>query len=441
MPHADHSLSYRLSCLGRASTLCLAIGLSALAPLQQAQAEPVFRLQPQTRVKVAIVEWVASTGEYKEWTALNGEYVVSPAGTISVPLVGEVKARDRTPSELAATIADLLKERTGLSKAPETSVEVVRYPMIYVTGLVDRPSELEFRPGMTVMQAVAMAGGRERRTNPAGGYSDMEQIRYTGELNRMELEMMQLAARRARLRAEFTDSAKIEFPQALKAADGAAIQQIVRDESTLFDARLEAMRRQLDSLSELGTLLKNEIDVLDEKTTVQQHQIDISQDELKGVSKLVSDQTVTKSRQTALERIVAELQSDKLDLQVAAMRAKQKLSETERDAVTLQGQRRTEAGRDLQTTEAAIEDLKLKRSTTLQLLQINGASLSRFADMKAMDLEPLEYWITHGGGTEPAVKVTEATLLVPGDVLDVRSALTAALDKKLLTSVGIEQSQ
>ncbi len=441
MPHADQSLSYRLSCLGRASTLCLAIGLSALAPLQQAQAEPVFRLQPQTRVKVAIVEWVASTGEYKEWTALNGEYVVSPAGTISVPLVGEVKARDRTPSELAATIADLLKERTGLSKAPETSVEVVRYPMIYVTGLVDRPSELEFRPGMTVMQAVAMAGGRERRTNPAGGYSDMEQIRYTGELNRMELEMMQLAARRARLRAEFTDSTKIEFPQALKAASGAAIQQIVRDESTLFDARFEAMRRQLDSLSELGTLLKNEIDVLDEKTTVQQHQIDISQDELKGVSKLVSDQTVTKSRQTALERIVAELQSDKLDLQVAAMRAKQKLSETERDAVTLQGQRRTEAGRDLQTTEAAIEDLKLKRSTTLQLLQINGASLSRFADMKAMDLEPLEYWITHGGGTEPAVKVTEATLLVPGDVLDVRSALTAALDKKLLTSVGIEQSQ
>lgn len=441
MPHADHRLLRRLSSLGRASTFCLAIGLSTLAPLCQAHAEPVFRLQPQTRVKVAIVEWVAATGEYKEWTALNGEYVVSPAGTISVPLVGEVKARDRTPAELAATIADLLKQRTGLSKAPETSVEVVRYPMIYVTGLVDRPSELEFRPGMTVMQAVAMAGGRERRTNPAGGYSDMEQIRYTGELNRMELEMMQLAARRARLRAEFTDSTKVEFPQALKTSNGAAIQQIVRDESTLFDARLEAMRRQLDSLAELGALLKNEIDVLEEKTTVQQHQIDISQDELKGVSKLVSDQTVTKSRQTALERIVAELQSEKLDLQVAAMRAKQKLSETERDAVTLQGQRRTEAGRDLQTTEASIEDLKLKRSTTLQLLQINGASLSRFADMKAMDLEPLEYWITHGGGTDPAVKVSEATLLVPGDVLDVRSALTAALDNKLLTSVGIEQSQ
>lgn len=441
MPHADHRILHRLSSLGRVSTLCLAISLSTLAPLHQAQAEPVFRLQPQTRIKVAIVEWVASTGEYKEWTALNGEYVVSPAGTISVPLVGEVKAGDRTPAELATKIADLLKERTGLSKAPETSVEVVRYPMIYVTGLVDRPSELEFRPGMTVMQAVAMAGGRERRTNPAGGYSDMEQIRYTGELNRMELEMMQLAARRARLRAEFTDSTKIEFPQALKVADGAAIQQIVRDESTLFDARIEAMRRQLDSLAELGTLLKNEIDVLDEKTAVQQRQIEIAQDELKGISKLVNDQTVTKSRQTSLERIVAELQSDKLDLQVAAMRAKQKLSETERDAVTLQGQRRTEAGRDLQMTEAAIEDLKLKRSTTLQLLQINGASLSRFADRKAMDLEPLEYWITHGGGNGTAIKVTDATLLDPGDLLDVRSALTAALDNKLLTSVGIEQSQ
>lgn len=58
-----------------------------------------------------------------------------------------------------------------------------------------------------------------------------------------------------------------------------------------------------------------------------------------------------------------------------------------------------------------------------------------------MDLEPLEYWITHGGGNGTAIKVTDATLLDPGDLLDVRSALTAALDNKLLTSVGIEQSQ
>ncbi|APG94691.1 polysaccharide biosynthesis/export family protein [Sinorhizobium americanum] len=441
MPTAGQSLPKLMRTLGRTSTFCTAIGLATFGALASAHADPAFRLQPQTRVKVAIVEWMASTGEYKEWTALNGEYIVSPSGTISVPMVGEITAKDRTPAELSSAIGDLLKQRTGLMTAPQTTVEVIRYPMIYVTGLVDRPSELEYRPGMTVMQAVTMAGGRERRTNPAGGYSDMEQIRYTGELNRVELELLQLAARRARLRAEFAESAKVEFPQVLTGAKGAAIQQMIRDENTLFDARREALRRQVESLNELATLLKNEIDVLEEKRVFKERQVVIAEDELKGVSKLLNDQTVTKSRQTSLERILADLQSDKLDLQIAAMRARQKLSETERDVVTLQGQRRTEAGRDLQTTEASIEDLKVKRNTYLQLLQVNGASLSRIASLKSFDQQPLEYWVTRAGGADAPFRVTDTTLLVPGDVLDVRSPIPDAVDTQLLSSVGIEQSQ
>ncbi|ASY59894.1 MULTISPECIES: polysaccharide biosynthesis/export family protein [Sinorhizobium] len=440
MRTAGQSLPKLMRTLGRASTFCSAIGLVAFGALASAHADSAFRLQPQTRVKVAIVEWMASTGEYKEWSALNGEYSVSPSGTISVPMVGEITAKGRTPAELSSAIADLLKQRTGLMTAPQTTVEVIRYPMIYVTGLVDRPSELEYRPGLMVMQAVTMAGGRERRTNPAGGYSDMEQIRYTGELNRVELELLQLAARRARLRAEFGESPKVEFPPVLTGAKGAAIQQMIRDETTLFDARREALRRQIESLNELATLLKNEIDVLEEKRVFKERQVVIAQDELKGVSKLLSDQTVTKSRQTSLERILAELQSDNLDLQIAAMRARQKLSETERDVVTLQGQRRTEAGRDLQTTEASIEDLKVKRNTYLQLLQVNGASLSRIASLKTFDQQPLEYWITRAGQDAP-FRVTDSTLLVPGDVLDVRSPLPEAVDMQLLSSVGIEQSQ
>ena len=339
-------------------------------------------------------------------------------------------------------IGDRLKQITGLATAPTASVEVVKYPMIYVTGTVEKPSELEFRPGLTVKQAIAMAGGRERRSNPTGEYSDAQQISYAGEINRMELQLKQLGARRARLMAELNDQPTIDFPPEIKAApEGSAIRQIMTSEVDVFNARADALRQQLQAAAELETLLRNEIDILDEKMASQDQQVKIAQDELDDISKLVDTKILTTSRKTSLERVVADMQSGKLDLVVASMQAKQKLSETQRDALNLKGQRKTEVGQQLQATETEIEDTKLKRTTTLQLLQIAGASLSRYESMKAIDLQPLEYWITRGGDAGTTTEVPETAELQPGDVLDVRYNVSNNLDGAMLSSVDPTQSQ
>ncbi|AVA25250.1 polysaccharide biosynthesis/export family protein (plasmid) [Rhizobium sp. CB3171] len=424
--------------------LFLALALSGTAFIDKASAasDDVYHIKPQTRMKVAIVEWVAATGEYKEWTALNGEYVVSQSGTISIPMIGEMTVLDKTTVGVSAEIGDRLKQITGLATAPTASVEVVKYPMIYVTGSVEKPSELEFRPGLTVKQAVAMAGGRERRTSPTGEYNNAQQISYAGEINRMELQLKQLGARRARLMAELNDQTTIDFPMEIKAApEGSAIKQIMTSEIDVFNARAEAMRQQLQAAAELETLLRNEIDILDEKMTSQDEQVKIAQDELQDISKLVDTKILTTSRKTSLERVVADMQSGKLDLVVASMQAKQKLSETQRDALNLKGQRKTEVGQQLQATETEIEDTKLKRNTTLQLLQIAGASLSRSQSMKAIDLQPLEYWITRGGDAGTTTEVQETTEVQPGDVLDVRYNVSGSLDGTVLSSIDPTQSQ
>ncbi len=189
------------------------------------------------------------------------------------------------------------------------------------------------------------------------------------------------------------------------------------------------------------TLLRNEIDILDEKMASQDEQVKIAQDELVDISKLVDTKILTTSRKTSLERVVADMQSGKLDMVVASMQAKQKLSETQRDALNLKGQRKTEVGQQLQATETEIEDTKLKRNTTLQLLQIAGASLSRYQSMKAIDLQPLEYWITRGGDAGTTTEVPETAELQPGDVLDVRYNVSNNLDGAMLSSVDPTQSQ
>lgn len=388
------------------------VGMHGMAGAAAADA---YRVGPQARIKIAIVEWIAATGEYKEWTALNGEYVVSQSGSVSIPMIGEMRVGDKTVEDISADIGDKLKQITGLALAPTASVEIVKYPMIYVSGAVEKPSELEFRPGLTVKQAVAMAGGRERRSSQTGDYSEAQQVSYAGEISRMELQLKQLGARRARLMAELNDQPAITFPPEIKAApEGSAIWQIMTSEVDLFNARADALRQQLAAAADLEVLLRNEINILDEKMSSQDEQVKIAQDELSDISKLVDTKILTTSRKTSLERIVAEMQAGKLDLVVASMQAKQKLSETERDALNLKGQRKTDAGQLLQTTETEIEDTKLKRNTTLQLLQLSGASLSRIQSMKALDLQPMEYWITRNGDEANAIKASEATALQPG---------------------------
>ncbi len=398
-------------------------------------------LMPLTQLRVTIVEWIASTGEYKEWTPLNGEYIVSPSSTIAIPLLGEFSVENETPSQVAGKISALLKQKTGLAEPPAASVEVVRYPMFYVSGAVERAGELEYRPGITVTQAVAMAGGRERQTD-ANGSRELEQLRYAGELNGYDLKLNQLMARRARLEAELAERTKIEFPPELvNAPDGSAGKVFVQSETDLFVARAEALKRQLTSLSELQVQLQNEINVLNEKTAVQDRQITIAEDELASISSLVDSGTLAKSRETALERVVADLSSDKLDLVIAAMRAKQKLSETERDAIALKGQQRTEAGRELQEIVAEFEDTKLKRNTVIALLQAAGAAVSRDAARVAANTQTLEYWVTRAGGDGIPLKLPESAELAPGDVLDVRYDISSTVASASPPAIVVQPSQ
>jgi len=398
-----------------------AIALMACVGSVAASAEELFLLRPQTRVKVTVLEWMPTAGEYREWTALNGEYVVSTAGSISVPLVGEVPADGRTVLEVAGRIAEALRQQTGLVNPPATSVEVVRYPSIYVNGSVDRPGEFEYRPGLTVLQALAMAGGRVRRTDPLGGYSELEQIRYVGELGRAELEMNRSAVKQARLEAELQEKSTIELPAELQQGSAKqSVEAILREEEAIFSARTDSFARQLRSLEELSTLFAEEIKVLEEKMAAQDRQVSIAEAELKDISKLVNSGTVTKSRETSLERILADLQSDRLDLAIASMRAKQRLSETERDIVNLKSQRKTEIVRDLQVVNSELEELRLRREISRQLLQATGASISRRGMELMMDNQTLSFFIVRGGDNGETFQASPATRLEPGDVLEVR---------------------
>ncbi len=89
--------------------------------------------------------------------SLSGEFFVSAAGTVEMPLIGAVKAIDRTPSAFAATIRDQLAQ--GYLRDPRVSVEVLTYRPFFILGEVKTPAQYPYVNGLTVMNAIATAGG------------------------------------------------------------------------------------------------------------------------------------------------------------------------------------------------------------------------------------------------------------------------------------------
>ena len=88
---------------------------------------------------------------------LGGQFTVDGNGYVSLPLIGQVKASGFAASDLEIQITNKLAD--GYVNNPKVSVEVTTYRPFYVIGQVNKPGEYAFVNGMTVLNAVALAGG------------------------------------------------------------------------------------------------------------------------------------------------------------------------------------------------------------------------------------------------------------------------------------------
>ena len=88
---------------------------------------------------------------------LTNSYAIDAAGSITMPLIGSVPARGRTPAGLAAEITARL--RNGFIREPSVAVEIESYRPFFILGEVQASGQYPYVPNMTVESAVAIAGG------------------------------------------------------------------------------------------------------------------------------------------------------------------------------------------------------------------------------------------------------------------------------------------
>jgi protein involved in polysaccharide export with SLBB domain len=94
---------------------------------------------------------------------MTGDYKVDGGGFISIPLLGPIHAAGLTMAQLERAITKRLA--AGLFRDPKVSVQMANYAPFYIHGEVKRPGEFPYRPGLTIADAVASAGGYTYRAD------------------------------------------------------------------------------------------------------------------------------------------------------------------------------------------------------------------------------------------------------------------------------------
>src|SRR6202790_3080988 len=111
---------------------------------------------------------------------LTNTYAIDAGGSITMPLIGSVPARGRTPATLASEIS--AKLRNGYIREPSVAVEIESYRPFFILGEVQAPGQYPYVPNMSVESAVAIAGGFSPRA-----LRDRVTLTHTGNSGSMRM--------------------------------------------------------------------------------------------------------------------------------------------------------------------------------------------------------------------------------------------------------------
>ncbi|WP_409563159.1 polysaccharide biosynthesis/export family protein [Hyphomicrobium sp. MC8b] len=390
-----------------------------LATTSASLADDSYRIQPGDSIEFS----AASAPDLKTRATVDID------GQISFPLVGELKAQGMTVSELQAKVrsevsSQVLQRRSSdgrqlsvMLAADEISVVIAEYRPIYVNGDVSQPGQQSFRPGITVRQAIALAGGvdvmRFRAQNPL-----LEEADFRADYDAQWTLFATQQAKILRLKAELAGKANFDS-KALQATpiSASSVKNIVDLEEAQLSARNSLNKKQSDYLQSAIATENDRISALSQQEDKEKLGVQADTEELERVKELFGRQTLPITRVIEARRTI--LLSSTRYLQTVAQRG---VSERDRADLAAQLQKLPDERRQGLLTE--LHDTQLELSQTRARLQALGDKLIYTGLVRSQ--------LVRGNGGEPSIlihrktdagvsslKASQDEELRPGDVVDV----------------------
>jgi protein involved in polysaccharide export with SLBB domain len=370
-----------------------------------------------------------------QYPELSGEYTVGANGEISIATIGEIPVDGLSTREAAGRISERFS-RAGLSDKLGTSVEILQSRPVYILGDVQKPGEYPFRPGITVLQAVSLAGGWLRFNDPGLMRLERDSINIKGEMRNLVRRYYQLIARRSRLNAELLMKNDVRFSPELErqAQTDRGLMQLINEERSLLSLRVDAMRSQIERLEHARDLYKREIEAVSRQIQANKAQYDSVGKELAEVNDLYKRGLTTTARQMGLVRMQVQIEMNEQGFQTLILRARQNISQVEQKIFDLKSERNASLTAELQKTRLDLDDVNVKFETNQSLLVEANVVVPTMVGTSdgVVDLRSLTVVRVRDGKAQ-TIEADEHTELLPGDVLRVqRTILPVALGRQAI---------
>ena len=399
----------------RASAWAWIAGAACLSHSPAHAAPPPYGLGPQDKIRVSVIEWFTGAGELR--SPINGEYTVSPNGFVSLPLVGEVRALGLQASALAAEVSEKLQAKLSLSERPTTSIEIIQFRPFFAMGDIERPGEYTFRPGITALQAVSLAGGFYRSSSQTLAQAQRDAVQAAGERRSVSARVIELAVRRSRLEAELKNAETIDFPQDITArAADPVVAAAMRLEGTIFEARRRSFNTSLSAQRKLIDLYGQEILALKAQAESLERHRDTTKQQADNLRSLQARGLATMGREFDIDRMLADVAIRKQELDSKSLRLQQELVKAENTMQEADAYRRQNIATELQTLQGTLDDLEQRLVLADQTLTGTGSILSRSQRPRFRVVRQ------DSSGEEVELAATTSTPLQPGDILIVQLA-------------------
>ncbi len=297
----------------------------------------------------------------RSFPELSGEYRINEDGTISIPVLGRVPLGDST----ASAFETLLAERFSKVAARDVyvSLEISMYRPVFVTGAVNTPGTPQWRPGLTVLQAVSLAGGTlNRRDDRNAQTSPALRIALLND------SYQRLIAAKARLQAEKANATAIAIPTTLTAAAGDEIAKgLIQAEQAYLDLRRSSINAVYSTLDAKQKAVQAEVDELDKETPTILARLAARKEYLDQLRDLVKRGASSIPRLTDQEDLVWAIETSLNEKRVAKSRALAIIAGLEIDRVATKRQRDESIDQDLQRVERELAQTQIELSSLLAL--------------------------------------------------------------------------
>jgi exopolysaccharide production protein ExoF len=396
----------------RFTEIAMALILAVIFAAQPASAlAGDYRLGVSDRVKIKV----------QEWPDISGEYTVTPDGAVSLPLIGNIDAVGLRLNDLAREISDRFQQRSEGTERVLAAVEIAQYRPFAITGDVQRPGQYPYRPGLTVIEAISIAGGYYR---PELGFVRLgrDVAVANGEIHTQSVKLNRLIAHEARLGAALDGHEDIPLPPELaKQKDDPEILAIMKDEQAVLAPETEMRRSEQAALENIKSLYQNEITSLRGHVEALTQEQDSIGGQLKEMRSMAAKGLALAPTMFALERSLAQVASQQMATETGIVRAEESITLAEQRVTQAQQERSRAETKDLEKTKDEIAEARAKLETAIQLL--HEAQISAPAEVRERSSENAERpgftILRRDGETMREVVADETTLVTPDDIIKI----------------------